>query len=133
MIILGNREIDMKKLAAIGALLAIAGCATTPAGRVKPAQIDSSGYPNLSCEELAVQMRKRANEVLVLNAQVNDAAQKDAESVSGNGTSAGSRLSGKEAELAIAKGHLKAIIEVDRYRCGWTPSVRFRRTLYSPS
>ena len=115
--IVGIREIDMKKLAAIGTLLAIAGCATTPAERVKPAQIDSIVYQNLSCEELAALGRKRHKEAQVLRAQVNDAAQKDAESVSGNGTSAGSQLRGKEAELAMAKGHYNAIFRVMVDRC----------------
>lgn len=112
-----KREINMKKLATIGALLAMAGCATTPAERVKPAQIDSIVYQNLSCEELAVQGKMRHKETQVLSAQVNDAAQKDAESVSDSGTSAGSQLLGKEAELAIAKGHYNAIFRVMVDRC----------------
>jgi type IV pilus biogenesis protein CpaD/CtpE len=98
-----------KIIIAFAAAAALAGCAKRPDAIVQ-ADIPMAAYTNLSCQALAVELRKEQVKLDGLSKQQISAANGDAFGVFLVGVPIGSVAGGdKEGEVAVSKGKVSAM------------------------
>lgn len=113
----------MSRLAALLALVVLAGCAKDP-GKIQPITFPAGAYAHYSCEQLEQEWKTNENNLILMSKQQSSAAAGDAIGVFLVGIPISSLGGGDhEAEIATFKGRkLEIEAEQKRKQCGATVS-----------